>query len=319
MGDAPPPAPAPLVEGGGSDGAGPDPNSHRLSPETVSVELSMGGDYYHACCGDPDPDPKPEGPQVPYIGNKEPLSALAAEFQSGSPILQEKIKLLGEQYDALRRTRGDGNCFYRSFMFSYLEHILETQDRAEVERILKNIEQCKKTLSGLGYIEFTFEDFFSMFIEELQNVLQGHETSIGPEELLERTRDQTTSDYVVMFFRFVTSGEIQRRAEFFEPFISGLTNSTVVQFCKSSVEPMGEESDHVHIIALSDALGVPIRVMYLDRSSCDTGNLSVNHHDFIPAANSSEGDAAMGLNPAEEKPYITLLYRPGHYDILYPK
>jgi hypothetical protein len=37
------------------------------------------------------------------------------------------------------------------------------------------------------------------------------------------------STLVVMFFRFVTSGEIQRRAEFFEPFISGLTNSTVAQ------------------------------------------------------------------------------------------
>jgi ubiquitin thioesterase protein OTUB1 len=85
------------------------------------------------------------------------------------------------------------------------------------------------------------------------------------------------------------------------------------------VEPMGEESDHVHIIALSDALGVPIRVVYLDRSSCDTGNLSVNHHDFIPSANSSEGDAAMTSAPAAAKPYITLLYRPGHYDILYPK
>jgi ubiquitin thioesterase protein OTUB1 len=83
---------------------------------------------------------------------------------------------------------------------------------------------------------------------------------------------------------------------------------------------MGEESDHVHIIALSDALGVPIRVMYLDRSSCDTGNLSVNHHDFIPSTNASEGgDAAMTSAPATEKPYITLLYRPGHYDILYPK
>jgi ubiquitin thioesterase protein OTUB1 len=92
-----------------------------------------------------------------------------------------------------------------------------------------------------------------------------------------------------------------------------------LQFCKASVEPMGEESDHVHIIALSDALGVPIRVMYLDRSSCDTGNLSVNHHDFIPSANASEGDAAMTSTPAAEKPYITLLYRPGHYDILYPK
>lgn len=83
---------------------------------------------------------------------------------------------------------------------------------------------------------------------------------------------------------------------------------------------MGEESDHVHIIALSDALGVPIRVMYLDRSSCDSGNLSVNHHDFIPAANSSEDAAAMSsTTAAAEKPYITLLYRPGHYDILYPK
>ncbi|KAG8048101.1 hypothetical protein GUJ93_ZPchr0008g12868 [Zizania palustris] len=226
MGDVPA-APAPPVEGG--DESNPNPSGGGCS-DFVSVELSMGGDRYHSCCGDADLDIcAPEGPKLPYVGDKEHLSTLAAEFQSGSPILQEKIKLLGEQYDALRRTRGDGNCFYRSFMFSYLEHILETQDKAEVERILKKIEQCKKTLQDLGYIEFTFEDFFSIFIDQLESVLQGQETSIGPEELLERTRDQMVSDYVVMFFRFVTSGEIQRRAEFFEPFISGLTNSTVVQ------------------------------------------------------------------------------------------
>lgn len=34
---------------------------------------------------------------------------------------------------------------------------------------------------------------------------------------------------VVMFFRFVTSGEIRRRAEFFEPFIQGMSNMSVVQ------------------------------------------------------------------------------------------
>jgi hypothetical protein len=34
------------------------------------MELSMGVDYDHACCGGPDPDPKPERPQVPYIGDK---------------------------------------------------------------------------------------------------------------------------------------------------------------------------------------------------------------------------------------------------------
>ena len=30
------------------------------------------------------------------------------------------MQVLGEQYAAIRRTRGDGNCFFRSFMFSYL-------------------------------------------------------------------------------------------------------------------------------------------------------------------------------------------------------
>lgn len=251
--------------------------------------------------------------KIPFVGDKEPLSALAAEYQSGNAILLEKIKFLEEKYSAIRRTRGDGNCFFRSFMFSYLEHILETQDKAEVDRVMANVEECRKTLQSLGYADFTFEDFFALFLEQLENVVQGEDAPISHDELVERSRDQSVSDYVVMFFRFVTSGEIRKRSEFFEPFILGLTNATVDQFCKSSVEPMGEESDHVHIIALSDALGVPVRVVYLDRSSCDTGAVSVNHHDFIPSALSKGGSGS------EINPYITLLYRPGHYDILYPK
>ncbi|XP_010250517.1 PREDICTED: ubiquitin thioesterase otubain-like isoform X1 [Nelumbo nucifera] len=258
-----------------------------------------------------------EAEKMPFVGDKEPLSALAAEYQSGSPILQEKIKLLGEQYTAIRRTRGDGNCFFRSFMFSYLEHILESQDKAEVDRIIVNVEQCKKTLQSLGYADFTFEDFFALFLEQLESVLQGSDSSISHDELVTRSRDQSISDYVVMFFRFVTSGEIRRRSDFFEPFILGLTNASVEQFCKSSVEPMGEESDHVHITALSDALGVPIRVVYLDRSSCDTGGVIVNHHDFLPTVSDLQNVAEGGSGTV--KPFITLLYRPGHYDILYSK
>ncbi|KAG0480878.1 hypothetical protein HPP92_011736 [Vanilla planifolia] len=257
-----------------------------------------------------------EAIKIPYLGDREPLSALATEFELGSPILKEKIRLLGEQYVGLRRTRGDGNCFYRSFMFAYLEHILETQDTAEVERIVKNVEQCKQTLQSLGYTEFTYEDFFGIFMEQLESVLQGKETSISMEELLSRSRDQLVSDYVVMFFRFVTSAEIRKRADFFEPFIAGLTNTSVDQFCKSSVEPMGEECDHVHIIALSDALGVAIRVVYLDRSSCEKGPLTVNHHDFIPTA-AAESSTAAVISTKCGEPFITLLYRPGHYDILY--
>ncbi|XP_065854474.1 OVARIAN TUMOR DOMAIN-containing deubiquitinating enzyme 1 isoform X2 [Euphorbia lathyris] len=240
-------------------------------------------------------------------------SAIRSAEADKIPFLGDKV--LAEQYVAMRRTRGDGNCFFRSFMFAYLEHILETQDRAEVDRIKTNVEKCRKTLQALGYAEFTFEDFFSLFLEQLDSVLQGNETSISHNELINRSRDQSVSDYVVMFFRFVTSGEIRKRSEFFEPFIMGLANTTVEQFCKSSVEPMGEESDHVHITALSDALGVPIRVAYLDRSSCDAAGVSVNHHDFVPTGDDHPNSDGSVTN----SPFITLLYRPGHYDILYAK
>ncbi|KZV44071.1 ubiquitin thioesterase otubain-like [Dorcoceras hygrometricum] len=268
-----------------------------------------------------------EAMKVPFIGDKarkplilivlEPISSLAVEYQLGSPILLEKIKVLAAQFTAIRRTRGDGNCFFRSFMFAYLDHILESQDRPEVDRITVNVEQCRKTLLSLGHAEFTFEDCFALFLEQLESVVPRCEIPISHDELVERSRDQSTSDYVVMFFRFITSGEIRKRSEFYEPFIHGLTNMSVEQFCKSSVEPMGEESDHVHITALSDALGIPIRIVYLDRSCDDKGHVSVNHHDFSPLA--TDSTKANACCSEAHKPFITLLYRPGHYDILYPK
>lgn len=61
---------------------------------------------------------------------------------------------------------------------------------------------------------------------------------------------------------------------------------------------MYRESDHIHITALTAALGVNVRVEYMDRGKGG----QVNHHDF----------------PEDSAPFIHLLYRPGHYDILYP-
>ena len=59
---------------------------------------------------------------------------------------------------------------------------------------------------------------------------------------------------------------------------------------------MGKESDHIHIIALTAATGVPVRVEYMDR-----GGGTLTAHDF----------------PEDSSPKIHLIYRPGHYDILY--
>ncbi|CAK7302937.1 Ubiquitin thioesterase OTUB1 [Vulpes lagopus] len=53
----------------------------------------------------------------------------------------------------------------------------------------------------------------------------------------------------------------------------------------------------IHIIALAQALSVSIQVEYMDRSEGGT----TNPHIF----------------PECSEPKVYLLYRPGHYDILY--
>lgn len=130
---------------------------------------------------------------------------------------------------------------------------------------------------------------------------------------------------------------------------------------------MGEESDHVQMVALTDALQVPIRVVYLDRSQAlgvgdGSGEFGVGAGDAVsmefPAASGAVGNApgvsfasaapggagstagtvvsgiAGGGPPvkvdvhdfvpdalvgsAATEPRVHLLYRPGHYDVLYP-
>jgi len=79
-------------------------------------------------------------------------------------------------------------------------------------------------------------------------------------------------------------------------FIDG--ERTVKEFCLQEVEPMYKESDHIHVIALTSAFGVGCRISYMDRG---VGG-KVNRLNF----------------PEEMEARINLLYRPGHYDVLYP-
>lgn len=86
-----------------------------------------------------------------------------------------------------------------------------------------------------------------------------------------------------------------------------LLGQTVDQYCDSQVMPIGSEIDNVSLSALKDVLlssaGIALEVLYLDR----TEGSEVNMHRFDPV--NHPGGITIGT--------IRLLYRPGHYDILY--
>ena len=55
----------------------------------------------------------------------------------------------------------------------------------------------------------------------------------------------------------------------------------VEQFCRRYVEPMGEESDHIHIVAITDALQVTNRMHFAMMSmSLNADSYQVDHLGF---------------------------------------
>ena len=54
-----------------------------------------------------------EAERRPFVGDLEPLDALKAEYENGSSVFVQKISSLATTYGNIRRTRGDGNCFFR--------------------------------------------------------------------------------------------------------------------------------------------------------------------------------------------------------------
>lgn len=113
------------------------------------------------------------------------------------------------------------------------------------------------------------------------------------QELYDQLNEQSMADYLIVYLRILTSAELRKGRDFYVNFIDG--EQSLEDFCQLEVEPMYKESDHIHIIALTSALGIGVRIVYMDRG------LGLNH-DF----------------PESLSPSIHLLYRPGHYDIIYP-
>lgn len=55
-------------------------------------------------------------------------------------------------------------------------------------------------------------------------------------ELHKLFNEQGYSDYVVVYLRLITSGQLQEGADFYQNFIDG--NCTMKEFCHQEVEPM---------------------------------------------------------------------------------
>jgi len=245
-------------------------------------------------------------PARPLIDAVAPMSTLRSEYENGSSSFLKQIDWLTKHgFDRVQRTRGDGDCFYRSLGFAYIESLINSpeQDFA-VASSLSVLSGTKETLDNAGIEKLVYEDFYDDLISLIENVAKPGEDGLilNSERLLKSFQAPEVSNSIVIYLRFLTSAQIRLNREAYEGFLVHPDTKNpmdVDSFCANVVQAMGKEADNVEIEALCRALQLNVDVAYLNGVRGDGV-------DFIKFRNDSNNNAAP----------LVLLYRPGHYDIL---
>uniref|UniRef100_A0A0K0CV52 OTU domain-containing protein n=1 Tax=Angiostrongylus cantonensis TaxID=6313 RepID=A0A0K0CV52_ANGCA len=114
---------------------------------------------------------------------------------------------------------------------------------------------------------------------------------VGSKSIFQDLNDDNEANYLIIFLRLITAGYLKEHSEEYAPFIEDISLS---DYCASEIESMWKDADHLAVT------GQSIRVQYMDQNAAPNGGL---YYDFPP--------------DQKEVPRITLLYRPGHYDLIY--
>jgi ubiquitin thioesterase protein OTUB1 len=155
-------------------------------------------------------------------------------------------------------------------------------------------ESMQQVTSIGGYEEMTIEIFYDSLVEFLEGLTT---KEVMHQEL---TQENATSDYCTWYLRVLTATFLKADPARFLPYLED-GYMDIANFCQTQIEPMGKECTMVQVLALAEAFQVSVKIEYLDGHEFKE---QLSNHVFGPES-----------SPIE----LTLLYRPGHYDILYPK
>ncbi|CAI2182669.1 13191_t:CDS:2 [Funneliformis geosporum] len=246
---------------------------------------------------------KEEAERTPLVCLSEDIQKLYQEYEQGSDVYRNKIMKLAERHNKIRRCRGDGNCFYRAFGFAWFERLLLSNNSTILRAALDSLVATKTLLNSSGYQPLVYDDIYDVVEEQMKAIERGERDD---SMLLAIFQTDEISNHIVWYLRVITAAYLKKYRQEYEPFLEFETEMD--QYCSKYVEVMDQEADHIHVIALTKALNVPVEIAYMSGSDAME---QVNFHEFYPDNEATGGNLTL-------KPLV-LLYRPGHYDILYRK
>ena len=223
-----------------------------------------------------------------------PITELSSLFEP-STNFQKGCNYLGTRYKYYRSIRGDGNCYYRAFLYSLCQKLYV--EKEELQRVHAYVKSSIDTVERFGYDRFAVETFHEEMVDLLGSVASAENFAEIHEMLNE---ENGTSDYCVWYLRVITAAYLKADADRFIHFLDDPNYFDVETFCRREIDPMGRETTMVGVLALAEAFNVTVDIEYLD-------GRDMIHEKLVKHSFGNEGAALT----------LTMLYRPGHYEILY--
>ncbi|KAL9652190.1 hypothetical protein ABK040_013959 [Willaertia magna] len=226
----------------------------------------------------------------------------------------KQVKFLEKNYKYWRQIRGDGNCFFRGFIFGLLEYSLQNFLQKDNDIFINKIitilnENYNYLINELKYPEYCLEDFYfttkTVFEEILQKKIVNLDQLIDNYFNDENIEKQMLSEALICFFRFLLSSFIQKNSQDYFPFLFDTNYKTIKDFCNSEIEVMNQESDNLHISALVNCFSsiVGVRIEMLD----------ARERENVVGYNFPDDEGLL----KERECILYFLFRPGHYDLIY--
>ncbi|SPJ74964.1 uncharacterized protein FTOL_04695 [Fusarium torulosum] len=241
------------------------------------------------------------------VGNKTSSEAITQEYAKADPVYVEKTIALPQTFTHYRPIIGDGNCGWRAIGFSYFEKLVESGDQAKIEGEVARLMSMNHLLATVGNYQY-YEDWADEMLDLLREVAQNMNNPHLAQVLIqEKWNDRSVADSLIYYLRLLAGTYLKANAATFDPFITEYNG--VQGYCSQCIDIPNREIEHLGIEALSNVLLKPVdfvlEIAYLDRSP----GARVNTHRF-PGETNGQDVNSLGT-------VIYLLFRPGHYDILY--
>uniref|UniRef100_A0A0E0K0D9 OTU domain-containing protein n=1 Tax=Oryza punctata TaxID=4537 RepID=A0A0E0K0D9_ORYPU len=246
---------------------------------------------------------------VPHVYYKKlPMGdALYYYFTNFEDALQQpkvgvRLKFLDRDYSEFRPVVPDGECFYRSFIFSYLEQVVDRIDTRWEDRLLAAVRELDRQAehfqwaSELSRRREVFERLIAKIKgwKRMRDYPPSRVSYNNGEFLLELFNSYESKNHISAFLRLVAAtwmcthkGKYGRHVR---------EGRSLEDWCSTQVIPPGVETYLIVIRALAEALRVAVRV-----ENVNNGTTENTHYNIVHGT-----------------PQVTLLRIESSCDIIYP-